>query len=80
MMKCRNAEMFHVGGVKLIFLHQSRYCEEKLCKEIVKADTMRSRNFKQIQQLNILLTLVGVLKLICMVTGVEYTALRRFLG
>ena len=80
MMKCRNAEMFHVGGVKLIFLHQSRHCEEKLCKDFFWADAMRSSNFKQIQQLKILLTWVGVLKLICMVTGVEYTALRLFLG
>ena len=62
-----------LGVVKLIFLLSIKVVLKKKCAKKIKADTKH-----QIQHSQILLTSVGVLKLICMVTGVEYTALRLF--
>lgn len=65
--------MFHVGGGKVDIPTSIKVVLKKKCAKKIKADTKH-----QIQHSQILLTWVGVLKLICMVTGVEYTALRLF--
>lgn len=68
-----NPEMLHVGGGKVDIPTSIKVVLKKKCAKKIKADTKH-----QIQHSQILLTWVGVLKLICMVTGVEYTALRLF--